>query len=159
MSRRTMPPQDGYTLLQVAGLPAVIDTSEASRVLRTSPQMVRRMCEESMFRCMRVGTIGSTCPHWRIVTSDFLMAFGLEGSVGYVREKLGVPAADGGAGADRPGDDGRAGLACPRCGSLDTVRDRRDDPSRGGWRWVCRGCGRSFCERDARLALQAGDAS
>ena len=76
------------TLEEIASLPAIITTDVAARVMGVSPKTIRRACEEGAFRCFRAP--GGR--YWRIVTSSFLRAYGLEKDVETLRLLMPAPA-------------------------------------------------------------------
>lgn len=79
------------TLLELAGLPALIDAAQAARVLGCSHNYVLRMCASgSFFSAVKLGT------HWRINTADLVRWVGLEDDVEAVRRALGLETEDGG---------------------------------------------------------------
>lgn len=76
------------TLLDLATLPATIDTEVAARILGVSPQSVRTLCSHAEFDCFRVGAGRSGGGPWRIVTADLLRYCNLTEHVEAVRRAI-----------------------------------------------------------------------
>lgn len=76
------------TLLEIAKLPALIDTVQVARILNCHQNSVMRMCREGRFQAARIGK------EWRINTADFIRWAGLEEDVEEVRRELGEPSPD-----------------------------------------------------------------
>lgn len=76
------------TLLDLASLPAAIDTEQASTILGVTPQAVRTLCAHGEFDCFRVGAGHSGGGPWRIVTADLLRYCNLTDHVDSVRRAL-----------------------------------------------------------------------
>lgn len=76
------------TLLDLASLPATIDTEQASTILGVTPQAVRTLCAHGEFDCFRVGAGRSGGGPWRIVTADLLRYCNLTEHVDSVRRAL-----------------------------------------------------------------------
>lgn len=79
---------DRQTLLDLATLPATIDTEVAAKILGVSPQSVRTLCSHAEFDCFRVGAGRSGGGPWRIVTADLLRYCNLTEHVDAVRRAI-----------------------------------------------------------------------
>lgn len=76
------------TLEEVAALPAIITPQVAARVMGVTPMTIRTACEQGAFRCFKAP--GGR--YWRIVTSSFLRAYGLDRDVETLRLLMPSPA-------------------------------------------------------------------
>lgn len=76
------------TLEEVAALPAIITPQVAARVMGVTPMTIRTACEQGAFRCFKAP--GGR--YWRIVTSSFLKAYGLDRDVETLRLLMPSPA-------------------------------------------------------------------
>ena len=71
------------TLLELARMPALIDTAQAAEILNCHPNLVMSMCRSGeYFQAMKIGR------EWRINTADLIRWAGLEEDVSEIRHSV-----------------------------------------------------------------------
>ena len=71
------------TLMELAKMPALIDTAQAAEILNCHPNLVMSMCRSGeCFQAMKIGR------EWRINTADLIRWAGLEEDISEIRQTI-----------------------------------------------------------------------